>query len=294
MIACGHRRRALALAGVGLIAGGVLWSGCERSSGGRDTVSGSDRQRADRRGDDRPLLDPEVVGPRLVRDSFGPQLLFWLRTYRARERGRVQRSWTAAARGTVVSLSLSLSRKRAGRPGWRLEARWKIAVPLDRQLTRRQLTILGGSGGIVPANDAARRLSSFPRIDPGRGPRDRPLALVAQILEVDPRGRQVGVSILPAASIPDGLVTRNGRDLALLAGLSLLERTQPPAFTSHALAPAARISAGSEPITARRLAARASARRDALVILSWRHAGRVPLARLLARPVDGIELIGVR
>jgi hypothetical protein len=110
MIACGHRRQALAVASAGLIAAGALSSGCERSTGGQGSVSGSDGQRADRRGDERPLLDPDVVGPRLVRESFGPQLLFWLRTYRARERGRVQRSWTAAARGTVVILRLSSKR----------------------------------------------------------------------------------------------------------------------------------------------------------------------------------------
>jgi hypothetical protein len=67
-----------------LIAAAVLSSGCEQSSGGQGSVSGSDSRRADRRGDERPLLDPDVVGPRLVRESFGPQLLFWLRTYRAR------------------------------------------------------------------------------------------------------------------------------------------------------------------------------------------------------------------
>jgi hypothetical protein len=287
MSASGHRRRTLALAGTGVIAFGVLWSGCERT-GGEDPASVSERPR----GDDTQTLDPDVVGPRLVRESFGPQLLFWLRTYGTRERGRVQRSWSTAARGTVVALRLRSTR--AKRPAWRLEARWKIAVALDRQLTRRQLTILGGRRGIVPANAAARRLSSFPRIDPRRGPRSRPIALVAFVLGVDPRGRRVEVSILPLDSTPDGLVTRSGRDFALLAGRSLLERTDPPAFTSHALAPAARISAGSEPITARRLAALAAARRDAPVILSWRNAGAVALARLLARPVDGIELIGVR
>ena len=292
MSAFGHRRRALALAGAGVIALGVLWSGCERSSGGEEPASVSERARADTPGEDTPPLDPDVVGPRLVRESFGPQLLFWLRTYRARERGRVRRTWTTAARGTDVVLRLSSTR--AKRPAWRLEAHWKIAVALDRQLTRRQLTILGGPRGIVAANDAARRLSSFPRIDPSRGPRSQPVALVANVLGVDPRGRRLEVSILPAESVPDGLVTRTGRDFALLAGLSLIKRSDLPAFTSHALAPTARIRAESEPITAHRLVALAAARRDALVILSWRNAGRVALARLLARPVDGIELIGVR
>ncbi|MEA2185024.1 MAG: hypothetical protein QOK16_35 [Solirubrobacteraceae bacterium] len=92
----------------------------------------------------------------------------------------------------------------------------------------------------------------------------------------------------------DGLVTRNGRDFALLAGLTLIRDTRPAPFTSHVLAAAGRITAGSERITARWLAALAGRRSDALVILSWRHAGRLSLARLLARPVDGIELIGVQ
>jgi hypothetical protein len=284
----------LAFAAIALTLLGVLWSGCGEPSGGDGRLTAAkDPPRPDPRVQaGPPLLDPDVVGPRLVQESFGPQLLFWLRTYRSREGGRVRRSWSSAARGTVVTLRMSA--KRARRPPWRLEARWKIAVALDRQLTRRQLTILGGRRGIVPADDAARRLSSFPRIDPSRGPRSRQLALVAQIRRVDPRSRRIGVSILPAESILDGLVTRNGRDFALLAGLTLIGHTPPASFTSHLLAPAVRITAGSERITPRRLAALAAARRDALAILSWRHAGRLSLGRLLARPVDGIELIGVR
>ncbi|MDX6705241.1 MAG: hypothetical protein QOI48_1087 [Solirubrobacteraceae bacterium] len=284
----------LAFAAIALTLLGVLWSGCGEPSGGDGRLTAAkDRPRSDPRiHAGPPLLDPDVVGPRLVQESFGPQLLFWLRTYRGREGGRVRRSWSSAARGTVVIVRMSA--KRGRRPPWRLEARWKIAVALDRQLTRRQLTILGGRRGIVPDNDAARRLSSFPRIDPSRGPRSRPLALVAQVRSVDPRGRRIGASVLPAESMVDGLVTRNGRDFALLAGLTLIKHTRPAAFTSHVLAAAARITAGSERITARRLAALAGRRSDALVILSWRHAGRLSLARLLARPVDGIELIGVQ
>jgi hypothetical protein len=171
-------------------------------------------------------------------------------------------------------------------------ASWRIAVPLDRDLSPRQLQSIGGPRGIVPADGAARRLSSFPRIDPAHGPRSRPLALVARVQEVDPGARRMGVGIVPASSVLDGIVTRRRRDLALLAGLTLIEHARLPPLTSVVLAPTARLGAGSEPLTRRRLDAIAARYRNALAVLRWRRAGRLSLGEVLARPVDEIEIIG--
>jgi hypothetical protein len=290
-----RHRITVGLATIGLLAACVPAAGCGAGSSGqtspqRDPEPASGGQPHPEPASGGRPLDPDVVGPRLVRESFGPQLQFWLRTYGARDRVRAGRSWATSDRGR--SVTLRLSRHRGGRSPSSLTARWRIAVPLDRDLTSRQVQTLGGRRGIVPANGAARRLSSFPRIDPARGPRSRPLALVARVQDVDARGRRIAVALVPAASVLDGIVTRRGGDLALLAGLTLIEHARLPQLTSVALAPAARITAGSKALIPSGLDAIVVAHPDALAVLRWRGAGRLSLAELLARPVDEIEIVG--
>lgn len=125
--------------------------------------------RARRRGEEHeaalrsaPPADPNVVGPRLIREQRESELLAWKEFYDKRLHAKVIEEWHTHQLNqtrTIISLDFVLKNKR------RIlgPAEWMISIALERPLTPAEERLVNNGDAIQPLNHAARLLETFPK-----------------------------------------------------------------------------------------------------------------------------------
>lgn len=164
-----------------------------------------------------PPTDPNVVGPRLIKEEHESELLAWKQLYGRRYHAKITEEWhTHQLRETrtIISLNLALENKQKILG----PAEWVINFALDRSPTPAEERLANSPNAVKPLNRVARMLEAFPQplIDP-----KLPVELLA-FETLSPGRHEIIVTILSASGYQPPFIVRTGKvDEALLRGREL-------------------------------------------------------------------------
>lgn len=241
-----------------------------------------------------PPPDPQVVGPRLILQSYGPELLAWRWVYRARVGSGVAERWHVrklTEERSIVSLQLVGARGRL-----LITANWAIAVPLDRPLTPQEQQVAEGPHPIEAVDAAAQRLQSFPP-PPRTGQTE--VELPADVVAILPGRDRLLMAVLPAGAMPPYFAVRTGAvDYAFVRGQALLGESPSLPLRPLSLLGAAvtneTLGSDGRVVSVRRASLRGletSFMQPVRLVLQWRVSRPTGLRSLLRRRVDGVVLL---